>query len=118
VVASLYEVDVPTRTVATSKTFRSLARVAGAAPYSRGPYVRRVLRREALAEVTARLCRMSAAERVSLPGVAAGRADQLAAGAVVACEAMDLLGVDEVEICPWALREGVILRRLDWLTSV
>jgi exopolyphosphatase / guanosine-5'-triphosphate,3'-diphosphate pyrophosphatase len=28
------------------------------------------------------------------------------------------LGVDEVEICPWALREGVILRRLDWLTSV
>ena len=28
---------------------------------------------------------------------------------------MDLLGVDELEICPWALREGVILRRLDQL---
>jgi exopolyphosphatase/guanosine-5'-triphosphate,3'-diphosphate pyrophosphatase len=118
VVASLYEVDVPTRTVATSKTFRSLARIAGAAPYSRGPYVRRVLRQDALAEVAARVCRMSAAERVSLPGVAEGRAGQLAAGAVVASETMDLLGVDEVEICPWAMREGVILRRLDWLTSV
>lgn len=28
---------------------------------------------------------------------------------------MDLLGVDALEICPWALREGVILRRLDHL---
>ena len=37
------------------------------------------------------------------------------AGAVVAAAAMDALGVDELELCPWALREGVILRRLDWL---
>jgi exopolyphosphatase/guanosine-5'-triphosphate,3'-diphosphate pyrophosphatase len=29
---------------------------------------------------------------------------------------MDLLDIEEFEICPWALREGVILRRLDWLT--
>jgi exopolyphosphatase/guanosine-5'-triphosphate,3'-diphosphate pyrophosphatase len=28
---------------------------------------------------------------------------------------MDLFGVEELEICPWALREGVILRRLDHL---
>lgn len=28
---------------------------------------------------------------------------------------MDLLGVEELEVCPWALREGVILRRLDHL---
>jgi exopolyphosphatase/guanosine-5'-triphosphate,3'-diphosphate pyrophosphatase len=28
---------------------------------------------------------------------------------------MDLFGVDTVEICPWALREGVILKRLDQL---
>lgn len=31
---------------------------------------------------------------------------------------MDLLGVDRLEICPWALREGVILRRLDHLPEV
>ena len=28
---------------------------------------------------------------------------------------MDLLGVDRVDICPWALREGVILRRMEWI---
>jgi exopolyphosphatase/guanosine-5'-triphosphate,3'-diphosphate pyrophosphatase len=28
---------------------------------------------------------------------------------------MEEFGLDEVEICPWALREGVILRRLDWI---
>jgi len=117
VVSSLYVVGEPTRTVATSKTFRSLARIAGAAPYSRGPYVRRVLSRESLREITPRLCKLPAAERIDLPGVSADRADQLAAGAIVADEAMDLLGVDELEICPWALREGVILRRLDLLTS-
>lgn len=30
---------------------------------------------------------------------------------------MDLFGVEELEICPWALREGVILRRLDHLPT-
>ncbi len=117
IIPKLYVVGEPTRAVATSKTFRSLARVAGAAPYSRGPYVRRVLRQDTLSEVTARLCRLSEADRAELPGVSAGRAGQLAAGAVVAEEVMRLLAVDEVAICPWALREGVILRRLDWLTT-
>ena len=28
---------------------------------------------------------------------------------------MDLLDLDEVQVCPWALREGIILRRLDWM---
>jgi exopolyphosphatase/guanosine-5'-triphosphate,3'-diphosphate pyrophosphatase len=30
---------------------------------------------------------------------------------------MDLLGVTHLDICPWALREGVILRRLDSLAD-
>jgi exopolyphosphatase/guanosine-5'-triphosphate,3'-diphosphate pyrophosphatase len=117
VVSNLYVVGEPTRTVATSKTFRSLVRIAGAEPYSRGPYVRRILRRDALREISVRLCKMSAGERCALPGVSADRAVQLAAGSVVAAESLDLLDVNEVEICPWALREGIILRRLDWLTS-
>jgi exopolyphosphatase/guanosine-5'-triphosphate,3'-diphosphate pyrophosphatase len=101
--------------VGTSKTFRSLARITGAAPSTDGPFVRRVLRHGALLEWLPRLTRMSAAQRVELPGVSAGRARQLLAGAVVADAAMDLLGVPELEICPWALREGIILRRLDAL---
>ena len=29
---------------------------------------------------------------------------------------MDIFGLDGLEICPWALREGVILERLDQLS--
>ncbi len=103
--------------VATSKTFRSLARIAGAAPYSLGPRVTRHLRADDVDDMVGRIAKMTAAERTRLPGVSAGRAPQLLAGAVVAAAVMRRLGVDQLEICPWALREGVILRRLDWLAE-
>jgi len=106
----------PDRAVATSKTFRQLARVAGAAASSEGPYVRRVLRQADAASWAARLPKMPLAERARLQGVSAGRAPQLPAGVIVADAAIDLFGVPELVICPWALREGVILRRLDMLS--
>ncbi|MCX9191498.1 exopolyphosphatase [Carbonactinospora thermoautotrophica] len=105
----------PNHAVATSKTFKQLARICGAAPSSEGPYVRRVLSHEKLLEWLPKLAAMTSAERAELPGVSPGRAPQLLAGAVVADAAMDLLEVRELEICPWALREGIILRRLDWM---
>ena len=103
----------PDRVVATSKTFRSLARIGGAAPYVAGPYVRRTLRREDVRGLPERLAKMRPGERAALPGVSPGRAPQLPAGAIVAEAAMELLGVPEVELCPWALREGLLLRRMD-----
>jgi len=105
----------PHHAVATSKTFRQLARIAGAAPSSEGNYVRRVLKHTDVVGMAERLPQLSVAERRDLPGVSAGRAPQLAAGAIVADAAMDLLSLPELEICPWALREGVILRQLDVL---
>lgn len=105
----------PSIAVATSKTFRQLARIAGAAPSSEGPHVRRSLRRDDLTEWVAKIATMSESERAALPGVSQGRAAQLPAGACVAEAVMDLLGVDEVQICPWALREGMILRWIDRL---
>jgi exopolyphosphatase/guanosine-5'-triphosphate,3'-diphosphate pyrophosphatase len=60
---------------------------------------------------------MTAAERSRLPGVSEGRAEQLVAGAIVAEAAMDLLDIRELVICPWALREGVILHRMDTLPT-
>ncbi|MGN6331748.1 MAG: Ppx/GppA phosphatase family protein [Motilibacteraceae bacterium] len=104
--------------VGTSKTLRSLARIAGAAPSGEGPYVPRELTAEALHEMVPKLAKMPARKRAELPGVSEGRAAQLLAGAVVAEAAMDLLGVERLEICPWALREGIILRRLDWIGAV
>lgn len=99
--------------VATSKTFRQLARIAGAAPSSEGPYVRRTLKHTDVTAIAERIAQTTIAERTEVPGVSEGRAAQLAAGAVVADAAMDLLNLPALEICPWALREGVILRRLD-----
>ncbi|MEV5434182.1 Ppx/GppA phosphatase family protein [Streptomyces sp. NPDC052701] len=105
----------PDHAVATSKTFKQLARIAGAARSAEGLYVQRELKRESLEGWVPRLAGMTVAERAELPGVSAGRAAQLLAGALVAEGAMDLFRLERVEICPWALREGVILRRLDHL---
>ncbi|WP_030753265.1 Ppx/GppA phosphatase family protein [Streptomyces sp. NRRL S-31] len=107
----------PDHVVATSKTFKQLARIAGAARSADGLYVQRELKRESLEAWVPRLAGMTAEQRAELPGVSDGRANQLLAGALVAEGAMDLLGVESLEICPWALREGVILRRLDHMGS-
>ncbi|MEE1756684.1 Ppx/GppA phosphatase family protein [Streptomyces sp. SP18CS02] len=107
----------PDHVVATSKTFKQLARIAGAPGSGEGPYAARGLSRKSLEEWVPRLTTMTTEERSRLPGVSEGRAAQLLAGALVAEGAMDLFGVAELEICPWALREGVILRRLDHLPA-
>jgi exopolyphosphatase/guanosine-5'-triphosphate,3'-diphosphate pyrophosphatase len=107
----------PNHAVATSKTFRQLARIAGAAPSSDGPYVKRALKHADVTAIAERLAQTTVAERIAMPGVSEGRAGQLAAGAIVADAAMDLFTLPVLEICPWALREGVILRRLDTLAS-
>ncbi|MBD9702919.1 MULTISPECIES: Ppx/GppA phosphatase family protein [Streptomyces] len=103
----------PDHVVATSKTFKQLARIGGAARSAEGLYVQRDLKREALESWVPKLAGMTTAQRAALPGVSEGRANQLLAGALVAEAAMDLFQVETLEICPWALREGVILRRLD-----
>ncbi|MGX1884590.1 Ppx/GppA phosphatase family protein [Streptomyces sp. NPDC055287] len=107
----------PDHVVATSKTFRQLARIAGAARSVEGLYVQRELSRRSLEEWVPKLTAMPTAQRAGLPGVSDSRAAQLLAGALVAEGAMDLFGVDTLEVCPWALREGVILRRLDHLPT-
>ena len=103
----------PDRAVATSKTFRSLARLTGAAPSSAGLRVRRTLSDAGLRQLIAFITRMTADDLAELEGVSASRSHQLVTGALVAEAAMRGLGLAELEICPWALREGVILRRLD-----
>ncbi|HEX6447313.1 MAG TPA: Ppx/GppA phosphatase family protein [Streptosporangiales bacterium] len=117
VVREVVKVGEPDVVVGTSKTLRSLARIGGAAPSSAGLYERRSLRRETLLEWLPRLAEMTGDELADLPGVSDSRANQLVAGAIVADAVLDLFGAEALEICPWALREGVILRRLDWIGS-
>jgi len=99
--------------VATSKTFRTLARIC-AQWYGDSP---KFIERKSLSSALPRLIEMTSKSRAELPGVSANRAQQIVAGAIVALAVMDRLDVDEAEICPWALREGILLRRLDWLSD-
>lgn len=115
VVGRLRRVGEPRMAVATSKTFKQLARIAGAAPATEGIYVPRVLKAADVHDLVPRLSEMSSSERARIPGVSEGRSSQLVAGAIVAEAAMDLLEIEELLICPWALREGIILQRLDGL---
>ncbi|MBP2212789.1 exopolyphosphatase/guanosine-5'-triphosphate,3'-diphosphate pyrophosphatase [Rhodococcus ruber] len=103
----------PDLCVGSSKTFRTLARLTGAAPSSAGPRVRRTLTAAGLRQLIAFISRMTAADRAELEGVSSDRSQQIVAGALVAEAAMRALGVETLDICPWALREGLILRKLD-----
>jgi exopolyphosphatase/guanosine-5'-triphosphate,3'-diphosphate pyrophosphatase len=110
---TLVDAGPPDLAVGTSKTFRSLARLTGAAPSAAGPRVNRVLTANGLRQLIAFISRMTTADRADLEGVSAERAPQIVAGALVAEASMRALALDAVQICPWALREGIILRRLD-----
>jgi len=105
----------PDLVAATSKTFRTLARLTGAAPYSAGLRVDRRLTLGGLEQLVGFVTRIESSALAELPGVSPDRAHQVPAGAVVARAAMRALDVPSMRICPWALREGVILRRLDSL---
>ena len=103
----------PDLAVGSSKTFRSLARLTGAAPSAAGPRAKRTLTANGLRQLIAFISRMTTADRAELEGVSAERAPQIVAGALVAEASMRAMSLESVDICPWALREGVILRRLD-----
>lgn len=103
--------------VGSSKTFRSLARIAGAAPSGDGIYAPRKLFRRDLAGIIETLSSRTPEERATLPGVSQARAGQVLAGAIVADAAFAIFDVNVMSISPWALREGIIMRKLDLLDS-
>ena len=114
----LLRAGTPDHAAATSKTFRSLARICGAAPSGDGPLVPRSLTLTTLQQWIPKLASMSTEELSGLPGVSTSRAHQIVPGALVAEAVMDIFGLPALEICPWALREGVILERLDQIGGV
>lgn len=103
----------PSHAVGTSKTFRSLARLAGAVLRQSGREDTWIMTREQLEDWIPRLAAIEPEQRVALPGITPERTMQIVGGGIVADEIMRSLNVHEVEICPWALREGAILRWLD-----
>ena len=93
------------RVVATSRVFTQLAKLT-----RNGHDLS--LRRRAMRKQVRRLAGETAAQRALLRGVSVSRAPQILAGAMVAEALLDSLDISRLEICPWALREGIALRRL------
>lgn len=99
--------------IGTSKTFRTLRRIQ----QNYLPELGSSLTLSGLEIITEKLAKMTHEERAQLPGVSNSRARQILAGAMVARNAMESLGIEKLTQCPWALREGIVLKRLDWLKS-
>ena len=99
--------------IGTSKTFRTLRRIQE----NYLPELGKDLTLEGLQKITGKLQSMTHSQRAALPGVSHSRARQIVAGAMVAQKAMESLGLEKLTQCPWALREGIVLQRLDWLKS-
>jgi exopolyphosphatase/guanosine-5'-triphosphate,3'-diphosphate pyrophosphatase len=98
------------RAIATSKTLRTLARLCGDWYGGNGKNITI----DAIRKISTRLAEMDSEERTKLPGVSANRARQIVAGAFVTESVMRNLDLDNLEICPWALREGIVLKYMDW----
>jgi exopolyphosphatase/guanosine-5'-triphosphate,3'-diphosphate pyrophosphatase len=103
----------PDHVVGSSKAIRSLAKLAGYPVPGWSGIERMLLPREALGSWVPRLARIPASARQELPGITADRTFQIVAGAVVLHTAMTELDVEELEVSPWALREGVLLRYIE-----
>jgi exopolyphosphatase / guanosine-5'-triphosphate,3'-diphosphate pyrophosphatase len=101
------------RAIATSKTLRTLARLAGDWFDGTGKNITV----EAARKISAKLSEMDENTRAKLPGVSENRASQIVAGSLVAESVMRNLDIKELEICPWALREGVVLKWMDWMEA-
>ena len=101
------------RAIATSKTLRTLARLSGDWFDGTGKNITV----EAVRKISAKLSEMDEGSRAKLPGVSENRASQIVAGSLVAESVMRNLDIKELEICPWALREGVVLKWMDWMEA-
>jgi exopolyphosphatase/guanosine-5'-triphosphate,3'-diphosphate pyrophosphatase len=101
------------RAIATSKTLRTLARLAGDWFGGSGKNIKV----DAIRKISSKLSEMTIEQRAKLPGVSENRASQIVAGAFVAESVMRNLDLAELEICPWALREGVVLKWMDWMEA-
>jgi exopolyphosphatase/guanosine-5'-triphosphate,3'-diphosphate pyrophosphatase len=103
-----YEKDIAS---GTSKTFRTLAKIS----QNLYPKFGQHLTLNALNEMVPELQSLDLESRKKLSAISAERAPQIVAGAMVARQLMKTLSLREVQICPWALREGIVLHRLDWI---
>ncbi|MEX2549774.1 MAG: Ppx/GppA phosphatase family protein [Nitriliruptoraceae bacterium] len=103
----------PAVTVAVGGTVRALGRVAAAEGGVWLPATLNQLRMTAaeLLPLRDRLTSTDVAARARIPGMKSRRADHLHVAAVIVSRVLDRLGIDEVTVSDWGLREGLLLDR-------
>jgi exopolyphosphatase/guanosine-5'-triphosphate,3'-diphosphate pyrophosphatase len=102
---------VPPRAVAAGGTVRALASLLGA----RDGYastLRSDVPVDDLEALALHLARSTHDDRLSMKGMRRRRADILPTGALVLAEATRVLGLTELTLCDWGLREGILLESL------
>lgn len=116
-VAKFTELRQPDQVVGSSKTIRSLARLAGSQVEGLGGNTMTSLYRWQLEDWMPRLAQLPSESRHALPGITQDRAFQIVGGGTVLLSVMRALDIEKLDVSPWAMREGVLLDYLDRLTD-
>lgn len=95
------------RAIGTSGTILSLGALAAAPDSSSDTRLARVPAR-AITRLRRRLTPLTVAQRLKVPGLDPKRADLAAVGAVLLDTLLEGLGVEELTLCDFALREGLV----------
>jgi exopolyphosphatase/guanosine-5'-triphosphate,3'-diphosphate pyrophosphatase len=101
--------------IGTSGTVLALGAIAHHLEHGQAPETLHHLKVPArgIHELRKQLVASTERDRLRLPGIDARRADLLVAGAVLLDTVLSRLGVEELILCEWALREGILLDYID-----
>lgn len=98
------------KTIGTSGTMENLAAMSTPASQENGSSPRpAMIERAAFEEVLEKLIKSDMEERARIPGLDDQRKDQIVAGALLVHEIFDVFNIRRIQICPMALREGILL---------
>ncbi|MDP9173865.1 MAG: Ppx/GppA family phosphatase [Planctomycetota bacterium] len=100
----------PLKAIGTSGTLENLAAMTGSEAGSNGDGAHtQIIERSKFDKLLAELMESESGTRARIRGLDDQRKDQIVAGAVLVSELMRRLHLKRVEICPSALREGILL---------
>ncbi|HEY1686167.1 MAG TPA: Ppx/GppA phosphatase family protein [Tepidisphaeraceae bacterium] len=101
----------PTKTIGTSGTIENLGAMSAVNGESTPEKSKlpAVIERAAFETVLAKLLKSTDEQRANMPGLDSQRKDQIITGALLVQEIFEIFNIRRIQICPMAMREGIIL---------
>jgi exopolyphosphatase/guanosine-5'-triphosphate,3'-diphosphate pyrophosphatase len=96
------------KAIGTSGTLENLATLCGGESDGNG-HGAQIIERQRMEKLLAQLLESRSKDRAQIRGLDDQRKDQIVAGAVLVSELFERLNLKRMEICPFALREGILL---------